>query len=199
MELALAEKGSRHRLEELSHASLDVHHGIDAFEINMKRLVKADAGEGEGVGPAGSGPVGRSPLEHMSKLQGMASSGAALLEGSAVYMKGVKEGRAEDVAARKEREVGPQTSGARVSPRLSRWEAGTRCHQSPPSRERVHLEPAPVVASASDRRAFRPHERCLTRRATLASYTCCDVMRETCQPLCDPWGRCQGGWVGLWP
>ncbi|MEW5317265.1 MAG: hypothetical protein WDW38_008576 [Sanguina aurantia] len=105
VELALAEKGSRHRLEELSHASLDVHHGIDAFEINMKRLVKADAGEGEGVGPAGSGPVGRSPLEHMSKLQGMASSGAALLEGSAVYMKGVKEGRAEDVAARKEREA----------------------------------------------------------------------------------------------
>jgi hypothetical protein len=40
VELALSEKARRKKLEELSHASLDVSHGIDAFEINMKRLVK---------------------------------------------------------------------------------------------------------------------------------------------------------------
>ena len=40
VELALSEKARRKRLEELSHASLEVNNGIDAFEINMKRLIK---------------------------------------------------------------------------------------------------------------------------------------------------------------
>lgn len=47
VELALSEKAHRRRLEELHHASLDVNGGIDAFEINMKRLVRGDAAEGE--------------------------------------------------------------------------------------------------------------------------------------------------------
>ncbi len=46
MELALSEKARRRKLEELHHAALDVHGGIDAFEINMKRLVRGDQGEG---------------------------------------------------------------------------------------------------------------------------------------------------------
>lgn len=47
VELALSEKARRKKLEELHHAALDVLGGIDAFEINMKRLVKGDQGEGE--------------------------------------------------------------------------------------------------------------------------------------------------------
>jgi hypothetical protein len=40
VELALAETHKQKRLEELHHAALDVTHGIDTFEINMKRLLK---------------------------------------------------------------------------------------------------------------------------------------------------------------
>lgn len=40
VELALAETKKHKRLEELHHAALDVTHGIDTFEINMKRLLK---------------------------------------------------------------------------------------------------------------------------------------------------------------
>ncbi len=45
VELALSEKAKRKKLEELRHASLDVNHGIDAFEINMKRLIKVGVGD----------------------------------------------------------------------------------------------------------------------------------------------------------
>lgn len=43
VELALAETHKQKRLEELHHAALDVTHGIDTFEINMKRLLKGEA------------------------------------------------------------------------------------------------------------------------------------------------------------
>ncbi|KAF5829801.1 hypothetical protein DUNSADRAFT_15464, partial [Dunaliella salina] len=43
VELALAETHKQKRLEELHHAALDVTHGIDTFEINMKRLLKGAA------------------------------------------------------------------------------------------------------------------------------------------------------------
>lgn len=42
VELALAEGKKQRRLEELHHAALDVTHGIDTFEINMKRLLKGE-------------------------------------------------------------------------------------------------------------------------------------------------------------
>lgn len=42
VELALAETHKQRKLEELNHASLDVTHGIDTFEINMKRLLKGE-------------------------------------------------------------------------------------------------------------------------------------------------------------
>jgi len=37
-----AETHKHKRLEELHHAALDVTHGIDTFEINMKRLLKGE-------------------------------------------------------------------------------------------------------------------------------------------------------------
>lgn len=105
VELALSEKARRRKLEELHHAALDVHGGIDAFEINMKRLVRGDQGqEGEEVVAP---PAGRTPLEHMEQLKSRAAATAKLLEDTAAYMRGVKDARADEVASKREREVGP--------------------------------------------------------------------------------------------
>lgn len=70
----------RRKLEELNHAALDVSHGIDAFEINMKRLVKGDADGDEALAPATT----RSPLEHQNMMKGMATATSKLLEESQV-------------------------------------------------------------------------------------------------------------------
>jgi hypothetical protein len=49
----------RRKLDELHHSALDVHGGIESFEINMKRLVRGDTGEGEpGQRLAAEGRVG---------------------------------------------------------------------------------------------------------------------------------------------
>jgi hypothetical protein len=83
VELALSEKARRRKLEELNHASLDVNHGIDAFEINMKRLVKGDAGGDDGtLMPGGTGALQGSPMEHMNKMRGQALPPSKMLEGS---------------------------------------------------------------------------------------------------------------------
>lgn len=108
VELALTEKARRRKLEELAHASLDVNHGIDAFEINMKRLVKGDAGDDDGDIASGKGPgtlQGGSPMDHMLKMRGQAVSPSKLLEGSAAYTAAVAAQRAEDVATKREREA----------------------------------------------------------------------------------------------
>mmetsp|Transcript_35241 Transcript_35241/g.78424 ORF Transcript_35241/g.78424 Transcript_35241/m.78424 type:complete len:1824 (+) Transcript_35241:146-5617(+) len=106
VELALSEKSQRKKLEELNHASLDVAHGIDAFEINMKRLVKGDSGDDQYVPPP-PGAVGAttSPMEHMNHMRTLATSPAQMLEGTAAYMAGVKAQRGEDLATKKEREA----------------------------------------------------------------------------------------------
>lgn len=103
VELALSEKARRKKLEELHHAALDVHGGIDAFEINMKRLVRGDTGEGEEVLAP---PAGRTPLEHMDLMKSRAAATVKLLEDTAAYMRGVKDARADDIASKREREVG---------------------------------------------------------------------------------------------
>jgi hypothetical protein len=107
VELALSEKARRRKLEELAHASLDVNHGIDAFEINMKRLVKGDAGDDEGelAAGGGSGAMAGSPMDHMQKMRGQAVSPSRLLEGSAAYMAAVAAQRAADAATKREREA----------------------------------------------------------------------------------------------
>lgn len=109
VELALSEKARRKKLEELSHASLDVSLGIDAFEINLKRLVKVEGSAEEGVAvPASAGATGAlqgSPLEHMTKMRGMSMPVGKMLEGSQGYLAGVKAQRAEDVATKREREA----------------------------------------------------------------------------------------------
>ncbi|GIL73035.1 hypothetical protein Vretimale_4669 [Volvox reticuliferus] len=102
VELALSEKARRKKLEELHHAALDVHGGIDAFEINMKRLVRGDQGEGEEVLAP---PAGKTPIEHMEQMKSRAAATAKLLEDTAAYMRGVKEARAEDIASKREREA----------------------------------------------------------------------------------------------
>ncbi|KAG2442556.1 hypothetical protein HXX76_002642 [Chlamydomonas incerta] len=103
VELALSEKARRRKLEELHHAALDVHGGIDAFEINMKRLVRGEQGqEGEEVVAP---PAGRTPLEHMEQLKSRAAATAKLLEDTAAYMRGVKDARADEVASKREREA----------------------------------------------------------------------------------------------
>ncbi|GLC51118.1 hypothetical protein PLESTB_000467700 [Pleodorina starrii] len=102
VELALSEKARRKKLEELHHAALDVHGGIDAFEINMKRLVRGDTGEGEEVLAP---PAGKTPMEHMEQMKSRAAATAKLLEDTAAYMRGVKEARAEDIASKREREA----------------------------------------------------------------------------------------------
>lgn len=106
VELALSEKARRRKLEELNHASLDVNHGIDAFEINMKRLVKGDAGGDDGtLMPGGTGALQGSPMEHMNKMRGQAVPPSKMLEGSAAYTAAVAAQRAEDVATKREREA----------------------------------------------------------------------------------------------
>ncbi|EFJ52136.1 hypothetical protein VOLCADRAFT_103155 [Volvox carteri f. nagariensis] len=113
VELALSEKARRKKLEELHHAALDVHGGIDAFEINMKRLVRGDQGEGEFASPGDytkgeevlAPPAGKTPVEHMEQMKSRAAATAKLLEDTAAYMRGVKEARAEDVASKREREA----------------------------------------------------------------------------------------------
>lgn len=102
VELALAEKARRKKLEELQHSSRDVNAGIDAFEVNMKRLVRGDQAEGE---EALAPPAGKSPLEHMEKVKSRAVATAKLLEDTAAYMRSVKDARADDVAAKREREA----------------------------------------------------------------------------------------------
>lgn len=105
MELALSEKARRRKLEELSHASLDVSHGIDAFEINLKRLVKGDTGEEGALAAGGTGPLMGSPLEHMNRMRNMSMPQGKMLEGSQGYLAGVKAQRADDVATKREREA----------------------------------------------------------------------------------------------
>ncbi|KAG2448325.1 hypothetical protein HYH02_006909 [Chlamydomonas schloesseri] len=103
VELALSEKARRKNLEALHHAALDVHGGIDAFEINMKRLVRGEQGqEGEEVVAP---PAGRTPLEHMEQMKSRAAATAKLLEDTAAYMRGVKDARADEVASKREREA----------------------------------------------------------------------------------------------
>ncbi|GFR40940.1 hypothetical protein Agub_g1600 [Astrephomene gubernaculifera] len=102
VELALSEKARRKKLEELHHAALDVQGGIDAFEINMKRLVRGDTGEGEEVLAP---PAGKTPLEHMEQMKSRAAATAKLLEDTAAYMRGVKDARADDIASKREREA----------------------------------------------------------------------------------------------
>lgn len=109
VELALSEKARRKKLEELHHAALDVHGGIDAFEINMKRLVRGDTGEGEEVLAP---PAGRTPLEHMELMKSRAAATVKLLEDTAAYMRGVKDARADDIASKREREVGGEATVA---------------------------------------------------------------------------------------
>ena len=92
----------RRKLEGLQHASLDVTHGIDTFEINLKRLVK---GEGDGEDVLGASSTTRNPLEHINRVRSMATSTGQLLEDSQLYMAGVKAQRQEDLANKKEREV----------------------------------------------------------------------------------------------
>lgn len=108
VELALTEKSRRRKLEELSHASLEQSAGIDSFEINLKRLVKADAGEESGsprLVPGGSGPLAGSPLEHMTKMRATAVPTGKLLQSSQGYLAGVKAQREDDVLTKREREA----------------------------------------------------------------------------------------------
>ncbi|KXZ56759.1 hypothetical protein GPECTOR_1g684 [Gonium pectorale] len=108
VELALSEKARRKKLEELHHAALDVHGGIESFEINMKRLVRGDQGEGKWCTTGEeifAPPAGKTPLEHMEELKSRAAATAKLLEDTAAYMRGVKEARAEDIASKREREA----------------------------------------------------------------------------------------------
>ncbi|KAG2499886.1 hypothetical protein HYH03_002175 [Edaphochlamys debaryana] len=126
VELALSEKARRRKLEELHHAALDVHGGIDAFEINMKRLVRGDQGEGEEVLAP---PAGKTPLEHMEQMKSRAAATAKLLEDTAAYMRGVKDARADDIASKREREarrrklVVEQQSAANSAERKAQTEA----------------------------------------------------------------------------
>jgi len=101
VELALAETHKQKRLEELHHAALDVTHGIDTFEINMKRLLKGDDNGEEALIPATS----HTSLEHQAKLRAMATSTTKLLEETAGYMAGVRAQGVEDVATKREREA----------------------------------------------------------------------------------------------
>eukprot|EP00798_Chlamydomonas_sp_ICE-L_P003482 gene3482-13544_t len=87
VEMALSEKARRMRLEELSHASLDVNRGIDAFEINMKRLVKMTNDDDTKLVPATT----HNPMELMVQLRSQAPPTSKLLEDSVQYMSTVKE------------------------------------------------------------------------------------------------------------
>ncbi|KAL6765964.1 protein associated with central pair microtubule complex [Haematococcus lacustris] len=101
VELALAEASRRRKLEGQQLAGADVNTGIDAFEINMKRLLKGD-GDGEGdLQPATT----HTPLEHQAKLRAMATSTAKLLEETAGYLAGVRAQRLDDMSTKKEREA----------------------------------------------------------------------------------------------
>ena len=107
VELALSEKSRRRKLEELEHASLNVSDGIDTFEINLKRLVKADAGDSGAPAyhSTQEEDTHSTPLDHINKLRGMSIPTSKLLEGTQAYVAGVKTQRAEDVASKREREA----------------------------------------------------------------------------------------------
>lgn len=135
VEMVLAEKARRRRLDQRSAASEDVSSGIDAFEVALKHLGGGEAGstngssgedagiaasggrtgaagtaraEGEGAGSEGEGC---SQLSTLSCIRARAPSPEVLAPRSGEYLATLQERRREEEAARKEREVRAAWSG----------------------------------------------------------------------------------------
>ena len=100
-ELAMKEKQARRFRENNTRAEHSMLSGIDEFEKTLARI-GADSGGGEDMVPAVN--MEESPAVHLSTLKTMLPHRKAMEEEARQYLGKVKEKKAEEVYARKERE-----------------------------------------------------------------------------------------------
>lgn len=126
MEMVLAEKARRRKLDQRACATNEVAAGIDAFEMTLKRLggpaegpaggsSKAAAAAAAAAAPAAGGGgdspprlaglAGQSPVATLNAIRQAAPSPDMLAAASGEYLATIQARRKEELAARKEREV----------------------------------------------------------------------------------------------